>query len=1307
MAWAVKATAGDGLQASESSGSSVRADMHMNGSRSYTNRPGAQDSSLDALNRTIEGLEARIEGLIGSSRQAAPQRAAAPVPAGNDPLEEIRARQRQLESRRSRGAVASSHRPESQPAQAPRADDTDLRGLSAVLADMRRELKADIKDSLATEIGALRQEMRGLSVEARDTALPEDLRQDLARISASVDRLGNQGHGAEALRHELETMRQTIDGLAREDSVRGLEARWQSVEEQVSGLDVGGLRDELVNLAYRIDDIREALAAMPGSGPVQALETKVAQLALGVEALATTPSISATEMMQQFDTLATRLDEISRAVVTIQSTPVAKFDVAPLERLEARLNSMAKKIDSMEPTGSLDDFGDRIEKLAARVAELADDEAIGRLDARLANMQLMLESNSGDANLPDFTDHLAELSGKIDRMDTRNVSESLAARLDDLASRIDSIQMPSQQQAEAIPDGVIGRLESLIGRAEKTASRQEEPLPGLESLEARLADIVVRLDRPAPAQASLDSVSLHGMENLEARLSDIAARLDNAHVGSAGGNDDAMRNLEAQITNLSELISSGAGFAGSEAIDMRLASIEEHLATSDEYVIEAARQAAEAALSAYSGQTAGQSTPQSIANIEIISALADDLKSLEQLSRKSEDRTSRAFEAVQETLLKIAGRLEKLDMPPVRPRVSEPLSAMPAASLEALDQAMSRSFEDDHADDDHDEPVAHVAVPAAAEHPGKRSRTPSEAAVSAAEHAVAVDAAASQQDSHLAGSLNDKAASERSFLSGLASRIRQPKQAARQEGPGEPRFTEANVPPLEPALELDPATANMPLEPGSGAPDINRILQKVREAQAAERGRGETAGSPMDKAEFLASARRAAMAAAAEAETFSNDGKTGSRSGLLNMVRSRRKPILMAVGAVLLVVMTLPLIRGFLGAEPLTEQAAVEPAIVEPALPAASTGDNQVTSEPAAESAVADTEASASAGVDAGNPPLPEVRSVDPQQADASAMTEAVVPAMDAPAPVSEIASAPSAETTAPAIDAALKADLDALPDSFISAALKQAALDNDPLAFYEIGSRFTDGRGTSVDLQRAANWYLRAANLGHAPSEYRIANFYEKGSGIDRDLNEAKKWYQLAAEQGNASAMHNLAVLYATTGAAPDYESAAAWFVKAANVGVRDSQVNLAILYARGDGVKRDLEQSYKWFAVAANDGDKDAAAKRDEVYNALRPEQAENAKALVANWQPEPLNAAVNSVEVPAEWGGVETRTASVDMTKAIRNIQAILNKLGFDAGTADGVMGKKTVNAIKAFQESAGMAQTGEITDALVKELLARNG
>ena len=93
-----------------------------------------------------------------------------------------------------------------------------------------------------------------------------------------------------------------------------------------------------------------------------------------------------------------------------------------------------------------------------------------------------------------------------------------------------------------------------------------------------------------------------------------------------------------------------------------------------------ARQAAEAAIAAYSGR-ADLSGGQAAGNMEIITALADDLKALENLSRQSEERNLRAFQGVQETLLKIAERLEALQ--------TSDRSATPAQADRARSDAMA------------------------------------------------------------------------------------------------------------------------------------------------------------------------------------------------------------------------------------------------------------------------------------------------------------------------------------------------------------------------------------------------------------------------------------------------------------------------------------------------------------------------------------------------------------------------------------------------------------------------------------------
>jgi localization factor PodJL len=185
---------------------------------------------------------------------------------------------------------------------------------------------------------------------------------------------------------------------------------------------------------------------------------------------------------------------------------------------------------------------------------------------------------------------------------------------------------------------------------------------------------------------------------------------------------------------------------------------------------------------------------------------------------------------------------------------------------------------------------------------------------------------------------------------------------------------------------------------------------------------------------------------------------------------------------------------------------------------------------------------------------------------------------------------------------------------------------------------------------------------------------------------------------------MHNLAVLYADgIDGKPDYEKAATWFNQAAEYGLADSQFNLAVLFARGLGVQTDFAKSFHWFAVAADQGDSEALLKRDEIAQQLDQETLLKARAVLDAWQPKPVIAGANVVPEPqGGWGDVQpSRQAFVDRDM-IMSAQAMLSKLGYTPGPADGQVGPRTRDAVRAFQRSVGMPDTGDITPELLNEL-----
>jgi localization factor PodJL len=593
-------------------------------------------------------------------------------------------------------------------------------------------------------------------------------------------------------------------------------------------------------------------------------------------------------------------------------------------------------------------------------------------------------------------------------------------------------------------------------------------------------------------------------------------------------------------------------------------------------------------------------------------------------------------------------------------------------------------------------------------------RTPAEAAAEAA-------VAALDSDKETAA---EPPARGRSMFGGLSRVFSGRKQRA------EPVMTE---PPALPGMDtpaptldldepLDPKLANRPLEPGSGTPDLNAIIRRVRDERGQPAKSNETDAA---KSDFIAAARRAAQAAAAEAEIMKRHPATAgpaSGSKLGGLFSGKRKLALLAATAIMVALAGLQLSKAFLTDDAEIAGAQQEPASVADQAAAPADELTEMAAPAASETPPADETATADA---TGEPQAeqPEIQAA-PEMATPDDSGVDTAPADITAAPLDEPAATPAAaEQTMPASDEASvpvtasvattpetapapSIAVEAVPDDAGPLPLREAAEAGDPKALFEIGSRYAEGRGSKADMKTAAKWYEKAADLGLAPAQYRIGNFYEKGLGIDRDIAKAKTWYQMAAEQGNASAMHNLAVLYAMgADGTADNESAARWFQNAAELGVKDSQFNLGILAAKGVGMPQSLEESYKWFALVAKTGDRDAATKRDEIANALRPEQLAKARAATELWKAKPVNAETNTVTIPDAWRESDGKTASVDMKQAVRNIQMILNKNGYDAGSADGVMGAKTKVAIATFQKDNGMDATGEVDEKLVKKLLEK--
>ncbi|TRL42943.1 peptidoglycan-binding protein [Rhizobium straminoryzae] len=1197
----------------------------MNGSRLNPNLRGER-SSLDALNRTIEGLEARIEDLLKTSASRDPraaelrQRVEAPMSerrlperrraVEQDTLQEIRQRQRMLEAARERRTDMAerplrsdmlaepqmfAERGRATDARPPYADaparhaarthpaaDAGIGSVAEALNELRRELRHDISENIAREMQVLRADVQSMQGLANGKRLDDDLRDELARLADSVDAVSRRmPEAAENLRADLDALRGLIDDMASRTDAEPAERRWTLLEARLDELDAAGIRKELIALAYRIDGVKAELGVMADSPAIRALEDKMMMLAAAVEDLSARPQDSE-QVAGHLSHIDMRLDEITRAVaINNNRSRNEAAEHQALRILEERLVDLNDKIDGLSRMQDAFRLEERLEELAEVFARQPQQELTGTL---------------------------SDLARKIDALSETRNADTLAERLDRLTRRLDEF------------DGF--------------APAATEP----------------------------------GLERLESRLDAIATRLDEA---SRAPRDDqqALRNLEAQITHLSGLLNGQRPDAGlSPELDQRMAAIENYMATSDEYVLEAARQAAESVAEAYarSGQPASNREPSG--EQATLLALAGDLRQLEELARGSEERAQETFSGLHRTLVQIAERLDKME-----DRLSErPLFGAGSLPRERQDATAHRP-------------------PMAVRDPVEADEAPRGLLARVAEQLNAETAAGTDLLTPDAGhdpERNDEPP-RKGLLAKLSDRLRPPARARDQEAVRPPERTL-----VDPAPTLDPVEAIAAdteetelLEPGSGVPDVRKILERVRAAQAASASTGPSeVGEDGERIDYIAAARRAARAAVQEVNPAAADlsaraGRkqaSSTQRGLKAALARHRRPILMAIGAVLLALMAVPLAGTLTRGEkvqrpipattaPTTAPAAAKPvaALVKPA---------ETTPETTAQTA----------------PAMPS-----PTEAAASTAAPAATQANAPPAPQASLAAAPAA------------GDGIAVPPGIRPQPLADAAAAGNPQALFEVATRFSEGHGVAADAQEAARWYRMAADRGYPPAQYRLGSLYEKGNGVVRDLGQARLLYEAAAKAGHAGAMHNLAVLYASgaTGSV-DYTTAVRWFAEAAEHGVADSQFNLAILYARGNGTAQNLADSYMWFSIAAAGGDSDAAAKRDDVARALKPAELDAARQKATSWQPQPLDARANGTNMPQDWVEKGNGSASIDMDKAIRNIQAILNRSGYDAGQPDGLMGRKTLAAIKAFQRQNGLPDDGNISEALVRKLLAQN-
>jgi TPR repeat protein len=177
----------------------------------------------------------------------------------------------------------------------------------------------------------------------------------------------------------------------------------------------------------------------------------------------------------------------------------------------------------------------------------------------------------------------------------------------------------------------------------------------------------------------------------------------------------------------------------------------------------------------------------------------------------------------------------------------------------------------------------------------------------------------------------------------------------------------------------------------------------------------------------------------------------------------------------------------------------------------------------------------------------------------APAVTASEASASDIPTPSTPSSSSSDGTTADDATAAAANSARQSTPNAALGVRWLQSAFEmgDDVDAAHDLALLYEHGRrSVELDVVRAAEWLLRAAEKGHVEAMAEIGLCYELGCGVPQNDEHALDWYMKAAEKGSLVAKYSVGEAFEEARGVPmSLEEACLWYHKAAREGDDDAK--------------------------------------------------------------------------------------------------------------------------------------------------------
>ena len=151
----------------------------------------------------------------------------------------------------------------------------------------------------------------------------------------------------------------------------------------------------------------------------------------------------------------------------------------------------------------------------------------------------------------------------------------------------------------------------------------------------------------------------------------------------------------------------------------------------------------------------------------------------------------------------------------------------------------------------------------------------------------------------------------------------------------------------------------------------------------------------------------------------------------------------------------------------------------------------------------------------------------------------------------------------------------------------------DDPQALNRLGEIYDRSPKVARKVDRAARYYRKAAQAGHAAAAAALARMYKNGTGVKKNLNKAAELYRQAARGGHhAAAHHYYRLIQASRKIPADPLPVFKLLWAAARAGDAKAQQDLSEFYESGRGIPKNRQQAEAWWAAQVSGPDKLAIA-------------------------------------------------------------------------------------------------------------------